>query len=358
MSGNTTNPFSLTKLKRGDNAFDSGIAHTLLIGQLTRQLAICCYHELDVTKTIEKRKDVMETAQRLLKEWKTASTPRRRKIREHRGSIPATRGKVIPEVQGILAQIQGRIEYETNRLHLENIKLAENKELRDAASNSLGAKQMTTRLEEFLEGRLNQLALLTDDTLVGSLREDIRALEAENNLGHWKLIWPPKRLNLKVQELKIAKAKLQEVRVDYRVLQGHFDNASEDLESSQGSVAELEAQVEELFASNASKVREIKYLEEEKEELEGLLESAIPAKDTTQNLGDQHLATIEVAEDAKDKAIGESEKLRRIQDNWTKTYNDDKGSWELERGEMENKIETLTPTEAQIEGEKTTLKKT
>jgi hypothetical protein len=65
-----------------------------------------------------------------------------------------------------------------------------------------------------------------------------------------------------------------------------------------------------------------------------------------------------VAEDAKDKAIGESEKLRRIQDNWTKTYNDDKGSCKLERGEMENKIETLTPTEAQIEGEKTTLKKT
>ncbi|KAH6720508.1 hypothetical protein BKA61DRAFT_594991 [Leptodontidium sp. MPI-SDFR-AT-0119] len=216
MSGNTTNPFSLAKtcsapakaqkssapkrkLKKGEDAFDRDIAHTLSIGQFTRQLAIS-YHRLEVAKdkleamledgqalpslevlnkeidegfaAIEQGKGLIESSQRLLKEWGDRKYAQKEKLRLRRTAIQETIGKLLPEAQGILAQIQARIERETNRLHLENIKLAEeNQALKNAGNDSVSAEQITSRLKEFLEERLKQPVPVMDNRLVDSLRE-------------------------------------------------------------------------------------------------------------------------------------------------------------------------------------------
>ncbi|KAH9224215.1 hypothetical protein DL95DRAFT_453175 [Leptodontidium sp. 2 PMI_412] len=201
MSGNTTNPFSLAKtcsapakaqkssapkrkVKKGEDAFDRDIAHTLSIGQFTRQLAIS-YHRLEVAKG--KLEAMLEDGQALPslevlnKEIDEGDCSRnggdrkyaqKEKLRLRRTAIQETIGKLLPEVQGILAQIQARIERETNRLHLENIKLAEeNQALKNAGNDSVSAEQIKSRLKEFLEERLKQPAPVMDNRLVDSLRE-------------------------------------------------------------------------------------------------------------------------------------------------------------------------------------------
>ena len=187
-TGRSAQPGALASapVKKGrPDAFDRNIAHTLSTDRFKRQLDIA-YHQLEEAKgklevmlvsgvlpnveemnkeissrleSVAKSNELAEACQKLLDQWEDRKYAQKEKAQEHRKRIQETVGNLVPEVQGMLAKIEHRIELETNRLYLDNLGLKEeNSELRKATSESVGAQQLTTQLEKFLDGKLELVA--------------------------------------------------------------------------------------------------------------------------------------------------------------------------------------------------------
>ncbi|KAL2073965.1 hypothetical protein VTL71DRAFT_7743 [Oculimacula yallundae] len=466
------------KLAKGQDVFDRDIAYTLSTDQFVRQLNIASFQLVQakdkvealleageelpklqkLNQEIESRresiatgKEIFAACQKLLKQYEDSKFSSKQKVQEHRKLIQERVGSILPEVKGLLANIEHRILLETNRLHIENVSLTrENRTswmgnwqpapvIDTSASDrlqeiirNLEAEKTTlqnaiesqkTQLEgqvkaeksraDHLEGKRNEAleklasfqeisrqekddndkdkamretrselesvntALATaksqaaeSENLRAKVDETTSQIEAQQTRieGMERTIAEARPVKLRdlreakdhfllQQELETAKRKIQTARAEYAALQVNFDNVSIGLQSSQKEVGELASKLSKLGISDAAKTQTIEELGDEKVELLGQLETAISSKESAERQRDEHLRTMTMLENAKDKAISECEKLRKTKDNWVATFKDDKDNWNLERGKPEEEIETLTTEKDKLAKEKQELGK-
>jgi uncharacterized protein YdiU (UPF0061 family) len=101
---------------------------------------------------------LIDSCIKLLERWADRSRAIDESTKKYRANLQTAIGEAFPKIQAKLTEIETRNQTELNRLTMDNSRLVlENSELRLAASKVLGAEELSTRLEQFLQGRLDDL---------------------------------------------------------------------------------------------------------------------------------------------------------------------------------------------------------
>lgn len=117
--------------------------------------ALAGEHERRVRMIAENEK-LLESCMKLLDRWPDQSQGNDESVQQYRAMLREAIGDAFPKLQSRLSEIEVRNQLELGKLQIENGRVVkENLEMRSAASKSLGASEIPTRLEGFLEGRLS-----------------------------------------------------------------------------------------------------------------------------------------------------------------------------------------------------------